>query len=361
MVMPDEEIIYINDIVVNESTIKTKGDSLFFVSEILTKDFAPIDVLKKDAWTFKGKEMRFRHQIPEQDVNALVGHIHDAWFDEKDNKIKTLSEVWGTKPSLKKLQQQVKKKELSISAGYKKTSDEKGNVVGIYGRELSLTPSPKCTKEMGCKIATIIQNELNEPMPKEDGEYTVKEVIEKLEATVIKQNSERGEKIVTLEATIDAMEKRLHDANELLSEVTEQNEKLEKENNSLKGQVAGANTLAIRQEIITLEEITDEDAKKKEMEELLQFNEAQLNSTKERLLRAKKIAVKVNKEKPVISQDGIEQNSGEFDQLDKMSPEELALRVNPQLGSYIKAIKGNPTPPPGYNSNGKDGDVPMIS
>lgn len=360
--MPNDEIITIDNIEINESTVKTKGDSLFFVADILTTDFAPVDVMKRDAWTFKGKEMRFRHQIPEQDVDALVGHIHDAWFDEKDSKIKTLNEVWGNKPSLKKLQQQVKKKELSISAGYKKTSDEKQNIVGIYGRELSLTPSPKCTKEMGCKIATIIQNELNKPMAEKEGEYTVKDVIEKLEATVIKQNTERGEKIVTLEATIDAMEKRLHDANELLSEVIEQNEKLEKENKSLKSEKVGFSTLPLRQEIVGLEDITDEDAKKKEMEELLQMNEAQLTGLKERILRAKKIAVKVNKEKPVVNGEGIEQNSNtEFDNLDKMTPEQLAMRVNPQLGNYIKAIKGIPSAPPGFNSSGKDGDVPMIN
>jgi len=334
-------------LVINESSIYSEGGSLFFVAEALTDHFVPQDVMERDAWTFKGKELRFRHEQPEKNVNSLIGHIHDSWFE--DGKIKQLAEVWGYREDLKKLQNEIKSGKMSISAGYKKTKSDDGDIIGIYGRELSVTPFPKCTQELGCSIVNVIeQNEDENTM----GENEESDRQSRLEESVIAQNEERGERIVELESTIEAMEERIQTANETISEQSEKIENLETELAKAKETIKLNESLPIRQEIVTLLEITDEEEKKKKLDELLELNEKQLKSKKEDLVRAIKIAQKRSRSSPITG-EGIEEND-----IDKLSPEEMALRMNPNLKKFMK--KGNqPNPAPrGYDNQG---DVPFIS
>jgi len=346
--------VYAEGIEVNQDSIYNKGKSLFFVADILSKSFVSKDIMKRDAWTFTGKELRFRHKLPELEVDALIGHIHKSWFDPKTETIKTLSEVWDYKDSLIELQDQVKNGNLSISAGYKKTLDEQNKeVIGIYGRELSLTPSPKCTKEMGCKIDAIIQNEMKVMT-------NIEEVMEKLEKTVISQNKERGERIVELETTVQAMETRIKDANEIMAEQHDKIEKLEKENAAVKSENVNAKTVSLRQEIVTLEGILDPEAAKKEMDELITMNEAQLNGLKSRIERAKKIAINTSKPAPIVGEE-MQKNENE---LDKLTPEQLSAKLNPELAKLIQrnqAGRGLSQSAPAGMDHHDGKEVPMIN
>jgi len=332
---------------INDTDVYRQGGSLFITATALTEDFVPLEVMKRDAWYGKGKEVRFRHGIPELDLSALIGHIHDVGVT--NDTLKVVAEIWGYNDELKDLQPQVIAGELSISLGYKKTMDDAGNVVGYYIRELSLTPSPKCSPEMGCGIdsylpatqSMLVQNEMS-----------ASEMLEKLEKTLGSQNRERGERIVELEATIEALDSRLSQSNDVIKQLKEKNESLEQQIVELGKEKEQAKTLSIRKEIIALQEITDEEAVKAEMEELASLSEDELTKTRDRITRALKIAQKKGRSPPVLAGERSVENE------DDETPEEFALKHNPNLRELMKR-NGMTHSPPGYGAS--EDAPPMIN
>jgi len=347
---------------VKTEDVYSQGGSLFFVAKALVEAFVPVEVMEQYAWTGKGKEARWRHELPEDDVNVLIGHMHDCWFE--DGGVKAFVEIWGYKESLKEKQAKIESGEFSVSLGFKKTYDEANeNIVGIYIREISLTPTPQCTLELGCSIESIIAleetDEVENTMPDNN------EMIELLQKTVISENTtlkalsnERLEQITTLEATVSAMEERIVSSNSIISEQGEKITTLEKQVDEAESKLGQSVTTGIRNEIIALLEITDEKAKEAEFEELSQLSIEQLKREKKRIERittlTQKKAKKTLGQQPIFSSD-LENSEEEISELDKLTPEQLAAKVNPEFAQYLK--KRNATPA-GFDV--KDGNVPMI-
>ncbi len=373
--MSSESIPIHNEIIGElESSVKAteiKGKSLFVTATGLTKDFVSPEIMERDHWTFKGKEVRWRHKLPEKDPKNLIGHIHEVYMENEE--LTFIFEVWGYRDDLVIIQEQIKNNEVSISAGYRKITDANNKVIEFYGREASVTPFPKCTKDMGCGIESTVMNEDNtknqseNDMPDENKEIIKmlkesiaknEDIVKDLKETNVKLVKERGEQIVRLEGTISAMESRISDSNEIITEQTEKIESLEKDLAEKDKALEDSKTSILRSEIVTLENITEEESVKAEMEELLEYNEKQLTKMKERLMRVAKIAVKTtsNKPTPVLGED-ISQNEG----IDALTPEQLTAKLNPQLRAYIeqneRASGKAPTP---FSTNTKEDGVPII-
>jgi len=342
---------------VKKDSYYSKGGSLFFTAEALVDELVPLEVIKEYAWTFKGKELRWIHELPELNIDNLIGHIHDAYVE--NDKLSMLVELWGYKDDLKEKQEMVKNGELSISAGFKKTERKKGEIVAIYGRELSLTPTPVCTPEMGCGISSIVMNTKKNEKVVIMGE-NFKEIYEQFQKTVISQNDERGEKIVELDATVSAMEERIGESNTLIADLTEENETLQKENGELKISSELNITLSLRHEIVKMERITDEEAVKEELEKLSHFTKAELEDTKMRLERIVSLSEKEGRPAPLTG-DVEEEEQIATEKLEKLSAEQVAARLNPELGAYIKNVsnRSNNPAPLGYDKG--EGDVPFIN
>jgi hypothetical protein len=353
-----------------EST-ELKGTSLFVTAVGLTKDFVPPKLMKEKAWTFKGKECRWRHKLPEKDPKNLIGHIHEAFVENE--QLKFIYEIWGYRDDLVKIQEQIKKNEVSISAGYRKITNQKNEVVDFYGRELSVTPFPKCTNDMGCGNEMIIANEDKKnkskeiKMPDENKEAfnLLKEqiaknekVIKQLEETNVKLANERGEQIIRLESTISALESKISEQNELITEQVEELSEKDKKLDEKDKELAQSKKMPLVLEIVKLEQITEKEAILEEVNELIEFNESQLTKMKSRLERAAKIAQKTapNRQTPALGESN-QQN----DDLDSLSPEQLSARLDPQLKDFIaqneRASGRNPSP---YSTNQKEDGVPMI-
>lgn len=326
-----------NDIDIQSSKISEENGSLFVIAAGLTTEFVPLEVMEQCHDTFDNKEVRFRHRLPEENVKDLIGHIHETWVENE--KIMFLFEVWGHRDDLKEIQEKIKNNEYSISAGYKKTVDN-GVIVDIYGRELSVTPFPKCSAESGCGITTIVQNE------KDDKKMAnTEELYQELEKTIKKQNSERGEKIIELEATIEVLEDKVLSSNQKITELNEENESLKEKITELETQIVDGETASLRQKIVELEGIKDKEAVQKELEDLKSFSKVQLESQIVRLERAIQINAIGDRQQPVFRQDteGVDENEDD-------DPVAFALKMNPNLKNEVPMPKG-------FNTEGK---VPLL-
>jgi len=343
---------------VQTDNVYSEGGSLYFVADALTEAFVPVDIMQKYAWTGKGKEARWRHEVPEKDINVLIGHIHECWFE--NNKIKIFVEIWGYKDDLKAIQEQIANGTFSISLGFKKSHDDNGNLIAIYIREVSITPTPQCTSELGCGISTIIQLEERETMDKETLALLEKTIIS--ENTTLKKSAKiQDENILTLETTVKAMEDTIQNTNKVVAEQNEELEKLKAENAELQKKADSAETFSIREEIVGLENIADEKAKEAELEELAQYELPELKKMRDRIKRAIEIAQKSSKKPPVLGEE-VEQYEDGIDLEEKtkhMTPEEFAANMNPELSEYMSKLSKNPAAPKGFGVKATD-DVPMI-
>lgn len=339
---------------VNADAMIIKEGSLIFTADALTNAFVPKEIMKKDAWTFTGKEVRVSHKLPENDIANLVGHVHKAWFDAESGKLKTKNEIWGHREDLKVLQDQIKNDNTSISVQFIKRTNDEGEITSIYGRELSMTPNPKCTPELGCGIdnSSIIQYEKEEEknMPNE------KEILDRLEksyqerfVTLEDANKvltagfkERGAQIVTLETTITALEDRSASQNEIIKETSDKLSALQTEHDTMLKDNVNIGTLEVRKEIVKLSNITDEKAATAELEKLTKYEKPDLEEQLERLQRVLKITKKTaNKQVPALGEETVT-NENE-------SAENFAARMNPGLADFLKREKaGRGNPPIGY-------------
>jgi len=354
-----------------------KDGSLLIIAEALSTEFVPADVMKEYAHTFEGKELRWRHKLPELDVNAGVGHVHKA--EVVNDKLILTAEVWNYKerPELAEIHQQIKDGELSISCGFKATRNETGEIIAIYGRELSLTPDPACTPEKGCGIIQYIQLEKGATnMPDENEKLLnyVKETVAKFEKT-------QGDQITTLEklveakdkemklmkATMEQLEKRNNDN---LSIISQQQEKINQNDELIKGlekKAAGAETLSLRQEIIKLEGISEPEAVKAEMEDLASLSLEQLEKMKVRFERVNKFGNKTDPNRQTPQFGGIE-NPEQYENNGQGQNDPATDRVNNNeyLNELMRgaAASRQQVGPYGFNQQqgvGKKGqNVPLI-
>ena len=162
-------------------------------------------------------------------------------------------------------------------------------------------------------------------------------MLEMLERTVGKQNDERGERIVELESTIETMSDSLTTQNETIAKQTETIEELQKKVTEVEKTSLIATTEPLREQIIALEKISDEEAKKESMEELSSFNKEQLEQILAKLKRVVKISTKTSKSRDIpFLGDSIEQHEDQDALIDKLTPEQLAAGLVPDLKQYLK-------------------------
>jgi len=359
----NEELIFnkieIKDIKPGETPEQVDKKSILIVAKGLTEKFVPLNVMNRDNWTFKGKESRFNHNLPENNIKDLVGHVHDAYME--DNVLNFIIEVWGYREDLKQLQDDIKNGKMSVSAGFKATKNEKGEIIEIYGREVSITPIPRCTAEDGCGIeASIVMNsnnlsEKNMPNEKE------LEKLEVLSKTLERENGDLREKNTELNEVITGLNEKFKEVNSQLSEKNKIIKSLSEENKQLKSEKEELSTLSIRTKIVDLLGITDEKARKEKLEKLSKRPVEILTEDLEDLSRAKKISEKTARSsgtvRPVVkdeNNEGIEENA-----LSKATPEELTASLYPDIKEKLIRQSRNAPQMPGFDV--KEGDkIPMM-
>lgn len=359
----NEELIFnkieITKINPAETPEQVDKKSILIVAKGLTDKFVPIPVMNRDGWTFKGKESRFNHNLPENNIKDLVGHVHDAYME--DNILNFVIEVWGYREDLKQLQDDIKNGKMSVSAGFKATKNEKGETIEIYGREVSITPVPRCTAEDGCGItATLVMNsndlsEKNMPNEKEI------EKLEILSKTLERENGDLREKNTELNEVITGLNEKFKEVNSQLSEKNKIIKSLTEENKQLKSEKEELTTLSIRTQIVDLLGITDEKARNEKLEKLSKRPIEILTEDLEDLSRAKKISEKTARSsgtgRPIVKDDtneGIEENA-----LAKASDLEITASIYPDIKEKLIQQSRNAPKMPGFDV--KDGDkIPLM-
>jgi len=333
----------------NARDVYRDGGSLFVRVTALNHHFVPPEVIEQYAHYGDNKEVRVQHGIPEKDISALVGHIHEC--KAENGELKILAEVWGYNEKLKELQRQIIDGEMEVSLGYKKTMADDDEIVGIYIRELSFTPRPRCTPEMGCGVEAILETGSESmvintmPKPADGSEApggTPPEALEMLERTLGSQTKERGERIVELEAALSSLGDKLKVANESITQLsTDKKELIEKLAVAEKKLVA-AETLEIRKEIVQMQGVSDDEAKKVEIEKLAQLSRDELQRTHSMLKRVVDIHKKAARSAtpPVTGRV----NEG-VDTLGEKSARDVALELNPDLRRLVEAAKSKGGPP----------------
>lgn len=325
--------------------------SIFFVCKALVNELVPSEVIKQYSWSFTNKEMRWRHSSPDKNIDMLIGHIWDSWTE--NGELMLLCEVWGydIRPELKDVQNAVLNGSLSISVGFKTTHNKNQEIIAIYGREVSLTPVPACTPDMGCgilEVSTSLENNSGEIMSESNKMYDLfqnlikenKEIMSKLESGVIAHNELLKEQNIELEGNVEVLSNRIKELNQIVAEQNQTLEKNDEELKSVKSDLETSKTLKIREDIVSLERITEENAKKERIEFLKKFSIEDLEDRKQSLERAIKINKKVQKSKnnrPEISNE----LEGEGEIKPEEDPVSYALKMNPDLkkkygDKYIK-------------------------
>jgi hypothetical protein len=322
MIAPTSRIVH-ESAVINSENVYREGGSLFFTAKVLDEEWAPSEVQRDYAWTGKGKELRYRHESPESNINALVGHMHDVWYE--NGELHAFVELWGYKPELRELQKQVMRGELSVSLGYKKTRDADDNIVGIYIRELSLTPSPRCET---CVIDSYMRNEKPREVQPTVGTRQTSSSIELLEKTLMRQIEDKEHRIAEMDEVVIELESKISEGNKVNSKLKEKNQELEARIRELEEANQQNETLALRTRIVDeLLKISDAEARKEKLEALSKHTTEELEERIEELERALSIASKTNRGTPVLGQQA---SISEDNHENEESPENFAMRLNKQ-------------------------------
>jgi hypothetical protein len=338
-----------------------KKDSILVSAVGLVEKFVPLSVMEKTYETYRNKEVRFDHELPEKNVKNLIGHIHDVFME--NNAINYVFEVWGYREDLKEIQDAIMNNKMSISAGYKVTKNSDGDIIDMYGRELSVTPMPRCTAEDGCGItsAIVMNNNPSENNMTDDEKNAESLVI--LKETLIKQNESQGKEIVALNETINGLNAKFAESNETIDELSKKNELLQDEITVLKKQVEESVTLSLRKEYVQLLGITDEKAVNEKLEKLKKYEAEDLQEFIDDLSatakRTEKITRTTGSNAPVTKSTGeqITENS-----VQNMSGDQLTASLYPDLAEKIaknSKSKGRVPYPFGMDI-GENDPVPVV-
>jgi hypothetical protein len=319
---------------VDQDNEEFKKDSILVSCVGLTEKFVPLSVMDKTYETFRNKEVRFDHELPEKNVKNLIGHIHDVFME--NNAMNFVFEVWGYRDDLKEIQDAIMNNTMSISAGYKATKNSDNAIIDIYGRELSVTPTPRCTPDDGCGItSSIVMNNNPSENNMADDEITAESLII-LKETLIKQNEVQAEKIVKLNETINGLNVKFAESNETINELSKKNELLQDEITVLKKQAEENVTLSLRQKYVKLLGITDANAVKEKIEKLKKFDVEDLQEFIDDLSATAKRTEKVTRtsagQAPIVK-SGTEQNVQ--NSVENMSGDQLTASLYPDLAEKI--------------------------
>jgi TolA-binding protein len=359
VIIMNEELIFnkieISKVKPAETPEQIDKKSILIVCKGLTEKFVPLSVLERDHWTFKGKESRYDHKLPENNIKDLVGHVHEAYME--NNILNYIIEIWGYREDLKQLQDDIKKGKMSISAGFKATKNKENEIIEIYGREVSITPTPRCTAEDGCGITTTLVMNSNNLSEKNMAEVNNAEAIVILKETLERENKDLRKKTGELDEVITGLNTKFAELNEQLSQKDSQIKSLTEEIKTLKDVKEELETLSLRKEYVEKLGITDADAVKKKLEWAKKFDPEDLTEMIKDLSDSNKRTEKVTKSnttgRPVVKDDnneGIEENA-----LANASDMEVTASLYPDLKErLVKQSRKQIVYPPGMDI--RDGD-----
>jgi hypothetical protein len=332
-------------------SLKKKGgyyskDSIYFTCKALVNDIVPSAVISEYYWTFEGKELRWRHESPDENIDMLIGHVHKSWVE--NGELYLMAEVWGydLRPELANVREAVSTGLLSISVGMKETYGDNSELIAIYGRELSLTPNPACTADMGCGILEVIatfEKGERKSMPDDKAIEILQkqiaaneELIKNLEKGAQATNKVVMEQNVELEKTVQILSDKVKAANKTIGEQNIQLEDYKKENAELKKNAEKSKTLEVRKSIVNHLKLTEEKAVSEKLAELEQYDEKLLNQMDGDFKRISEINEKAGRSKgnrPEIKNDL--QNNDDPIADTNLSDVEYALKMNPSLAKRL--------------------------
>jgi len=177
--------------------------------------------------TLVGKEVRWRHLMPEQ-YDSLLGIVEDAWWDEVNQGVRARFTIMQRTEAQKEAVRLIEEEGVDgISVGMWRMPDAEGRAAEfIIYREMSITPNPECkTCRIDTKLAPIMPamafegtgsnegNRMEQPnvqMPAPtplvvqapDRSEAIKEASEKVEGFLKGENDNLKTKVKELEATV---------------------------------------------------------------------------------------------------------------------------------------------------------------
>ena len=327
-------------------------NSIFVTAKAAVDAILPSELLVKYSWSWAGKELRWRHQSPDENIDMLIGHIWKSWTENGELYLRF--EVWGydLRPELYAIQELIKNGELSISVGVKKTykTDGSGELDAIYGRECSLTPNPACTSEMGCGILEIsetLEKKDDFKMPDENKALIdmiqnqnnrTEEMVKNFESTVVDSNKKLLELNERYENEIKLLSDKIKNQNISIVEKTEENKKLKEQIAGFEAKAESMKTYELRKKYVGLLNIADEKVREERIASYEDKSEEELKGLIADAERIAKYSKKVEQ-----SQNNVPDTQNSFDNgfedegIEEFEdPKEHALKTNPALARVVK-------------------------
>jgi len=198
------------------STFSVSEDAGKFIitAQVMVDTLIPKDMLVKDIFRLKGKEVRIaafsgEHQVPEIDPSAVVGEVLEVYWDDKADAPFAKAEIFGDTDSELQLRKDlVEDQKLPVEQ-----RKYKGVSIGIvnytkkrhfYPRELTITSSPACDP---CSISNVRQYAMSAPP------VDVQKIVEHYSSIAIK---DKETIIANLTTDLDKVKKEFSGATELL-------------------------------------------------------------------------------------------------------------------------------------------------
>jgi hypothetical protein len=198
------------------STFSVSEDAGKFIitAQVMVDTLIPKDMLVKDIYRLKGKEVRVaafsgEHQVPELEPSAVVGEVLEVYWDDKVDAPFAKAEIFGdTEEEL-----QLRKDLLSDQKLPVEQRKYKGVSIGIvnytkkrhfYPRELTITSSPACDP---CSISNVRQYNMSAP-PTDNSK-----LVEYFSSTILK---DKETIIAKLSGELDKVTKEFSGVTELL-------------------------------------------------------------------------------------------------------------------------------------------------
>jgi hypothetical protein len=203
-------------------SISQEAGEFVITAQVMMDTLIPRDILKKDIFSLKGKEVRVgafsgEHQIPEIVPESVVGEVFEVYWDEKLDAPFAKAKIFGdTEDELKLRETLLTDQKLPVEQ-----RTYKGVSIGIVNytkkrhfiaRELTLTNSPACAP---CTIAEARQYSMSVPADNS-------KLVEYFSSTILK---DKETIISTLTDKLDKVTKEFSGATELLKTKLAEKEK----------------------------------------------------------------------------------------------------------------------------------------
>jgi hypothetical protein len=326
-------------------------NSIFVTARAAVDEILPSELLVKYSWSWTGKELRWRHQSPDENIDMLIGHIWKSWTENGELYLRF--EVWGydLRPELYAIQELVKTGELSISVGVKKTfkTDGSGELDAIYGRECSLTPNPACTPEMGCDILEISETlEKKDELKMSDNKALLdviqtqfkeqKEIVQKFESTIVQNNKVLLESNERYENEIKLLSTKIKNQNVTIAEKNEEITKLKEQTAGFEAETEKMKTYEKRKKLVSFLNIADEKAREEKIASYEDESEDKLDTLiadAERIVKFNNKVKRSESNVPNIQNEFDNGSEGEESEIFE-DPKEHVMKTNSSIARMVR-------------------------